>query len=366
MKQHRLVFIGVGNIVSSHLRAVQQAGDRAQLIAAMDVDADRVQAVCQANGIRHWYTDAAEMLAEIQPDLVHILTPPHTHFPLIVQCLEAGASVYCEKPLCASLDQFDRITALEAATGNYVSTVFQWRFGSAARHLKRLMEAGELGRPLVGHCHTLWYRGADYYAVPWRGKWATEIGGPTMGLGIHLTDLFLWLMDEWEEVRAMAATLDREIEVEDIAMALVRFSHGAMGHITNSALSPRQQSYLRLDFQRATVECSALYRYHNDNWRFSIADDSPDGEALARWQNIESDLSGTHAVQLGEILTSLDTGERPFLSGPEARRIIEFSTCLYKSAFTDQPVRRGSITADDLFYYAMNGKPQEQPSNTLN
>jgi hypothetical protein len=106
------------------------------------------------------------------------------------------------------------------------------------------------------------------------------------------------------------------------------------------------------------VECSALYRYQNANWRFSIAEQSPDDEALAQWQAIEADISGSHAVQLGEILASMDVGERPFLSGSEARRIIEFSTSLYKSAFTNQPVQRGSITADDPFYYAMNGKPQ--------
>jgi hypothetical protein len=106
------------------------------------------------------------------------------------------------------------------------------------------------------------------------------------------------------------------------------------------------------------VECSALYRYQNTNWRFSIAEQSPDGEALAQWQNIETDISGSHGVQLSEILDSMDAGERPFLSGSEARRIIEFSTSLYKSAFTNQPVQRGSITADDPFYYALNGKPQ--------
>jgi predicted dehydrogenase len=359
MKQYRIAFIGTGNILASHLHAVQQAGERAQLVAAMDIDADRLKQVCTEHSIPHWYTDAGQMLAEIRPDLVHILTPPHTHFPLILQCLEAGASVYCEKPLCASLDQFDRISEVEAATGNYVSTVFQWRFGSAARHLKRLMDTGALGRPLVGHCHTLWYRDASYYVVPWRGQWATELGGPTMGLGIHLTDLFLWLMDEWEEVYALAPTLDRQIEVEDVAVALVQFSSGAVGQITNSALSPRQETYLRLDFQRATVECTALYRYDNANWRFSVADSSPYQEALALWQTIETDISGTHAVQLGEILDSMDAGERPFLSGHEARRILEFSTSLYKSAFTHQPVRRGTLTAADPYYYALNGKPGE-------
>jgi predicted dehydrogenase len=180
-----------------------------------------------------------------------------------------------------------------------------------------------------------------------------------MGLGIHLTDLFLWLMDEWEEVSAIAATLDRDIEVEDVAMAMVRFSGGALGHITNSALSPRQESYLRLDFQRATVECSALYRYKNADWRFSVADGSQYLETLEQWRRIETDVSGTHAVQLAEILDSMDAGRRPLLSGQEARRIIEFSTSLYKSAFTNQPVRRGSIAPGDPFYYAMNGQLKE-------
>ena len=359
MRQYRIAFIGTGAVVNNHLSAVQQAGERALLVAAADIDTDRVQAVCHTNGIPHCFTDASDMLSEVKPDLVHILTPPYTHYHLIMQCLEAGAWVYCEKPLCASLDQFDRIAAAETATGNYVSTVFQWRFGSAARHLKRLIEVGELGRALVGHCHTLWYRDASYYAVPWRGKWITEIGGPTIGLGIHLTDLFLWLMDEWEEVRAMVATLDRDIEVEDISMAMVRFGSGALGQISNSALSPRQESYLRLDYQRATVECKALYRYHNANWRFSVANGSPHGEALARWQAIKEDTSGTHAAQLSEILDSMDKGRRPLLSGPEARRIIEFTTSLYKSAFTNQPVRRGSINVDDPFYQSMNGARQK-------
>ena len=87
-----------------------------------------------------------------------------------------------------------------------------------------------------------------------------------------------------------------------------------------------------------------------------MADKSPYADNLAQWQAIKTDVSGTHATQLGEILDSMDRGERPFVSGHEARRILEFSTSLYKSAFTNQPVRRGSITDGDPFYYALNGK----------
>jgi predicted dehydrogenase len=317
-----------------------------------------VQAFCAEHHIPRWFTDTAQMLSAMQPNLVHIITPPGTHFDLTIESLEAGAWVYCEKPLCASLAQFDQITETEARTGCYVSTVFQWRFGSAARHVKRLINSGELGHALVGLCQTLWYRGRGYYEAPWRGKWATETGGATVALGIHLIDLLLWLMGDWQEVRAILGTLDRPIEVENVSMALVRFDNGAMGTMTTSAVSPRQESYLRLDFQRATVEVTALYRYSNANWRFSIPEGSPDGEALARWQAIEQDTVGSHDAQLAELLDSMDRHERPSVSGSEARRIIEFVASLYKSAFTGQAVQRGSIMPGDPFYHAMNGALQ--------
>lgn len=349
----RIAIIGTGNSVNNHLTAIRALGERVQLVAAVDLDEARVKAVSEANNIPKWYTDVETMLAAEQPDLVSIITPPATHKDLAVTCLEAGAWVYCEKPLCASLAEFDEIEAAETRTGRYVSTVFQWRFGSAAKHLKGLMAEGVLGRPLVGVCNTLWYRTPDYYRVPWRGKWKTELGGPTMTLGIHLMDLFLWLMGEWTEVRAMTATLDRDIEVEDVSMALVKFQNGAVGTITNSVLSPRQESYLRLDFQQATVEVNALYRYSNENWRFSLPDGAANPELNAQWGSLTDNVSGRHEVQLSEILEAMAHKTRPPVSGNEARRILTFTASLYKSAYTGEPVYSDSITPDDPFYYGV-------------
>ncbi|MBC7813949.1 MAG: Gfo/Idh/MocA family oxidoreductase [Burkholderiales bacterium] len=360
MKQYRVAIIGAGNIVNSHIDAIRSTGERLDLAAIADIDAERCKAICAAHNIPNYYTNATEMLNAVQPDLVHVITPTGTHFDLTLECLKAGAWVYCEKPLCASLAQFDQLAAAEARTGKYVSTVAQWRFGSAGQHLKRLIDAGELGRPMVGLCQTLWYRALPYYQVPWRGKWATETGGATVTLGIHLMDLFLWLFGDWSEVRAIAATIDRPIEVDNVSMALVNFESGALGNITTSAVSPRQESFLRLDFERATVECTALYRYTNQNWRFSTFDGSPFGDDLQHWQTIEQDTMGSHNEQLALLLDSMDRNERPSVSGAEARRILEFIASLYKAAFTGQAVQRGTIRADDPFYYAMNGASQPQ------
>lgn len=358
MKPYRIAIIGTGKSIGNHLNAVWAVGNRIEVTAAVDIDEARVKAITAEHHIPNYYINTTEMLVAEKPDLVHIVTPPATHKALIIECLEAGAWVFCEKPLCASLAEFDEISAAEQRTGRYVSTVFQWRFGSAVKHLKHLIQAETLGRPLVGVCNTLWYRPAKYYQDPWRGKWATEVGGPSATLGIHLTDLFFWLMGEWQEVRSIIGTLERAIEVEDVAMAMVRFENGAMGTLTNSVLSPRQESYMRLDFQQATVEVNALYRYNNENWRFTVPDD---GDPLLnqQWQAIKDNVSGRHEAQLREILDSMEKNERPPVSGLEARRILEFLASLYKSAFTNQPVLRGSITPDDPFYYAMNGQTVE-------
>lgn len=349
------VLIGTGGIARSHVNAVAAQGGQVELVAAMDIDAGRVEAFTREHNIPRAYTSVEEMLATEKPGLALIATPPGSHAELCVTAMEAGAWVLCEKPLVASLAELDRIEAAEQRTGNYTSSVFQWRFGSGGQHLKRLIDQGELGRPLVCNSLITWYRSPAYYAVPWRGKWATELGGTSMGHGIHSMDFVLWLLGDWAEVRAMIGTLDRDIEVEDVSMASVRFASGAMANMTNSVLSPREVSYVRFDFQRATVELTHLYSYRNADWRYSGVPGADDAEDVARWANIGDDVPSGHAAQLRAMLVSMAAGERPPVSGPDVRGTIEFLASLYKSGMTGQPVKRGEITAADPFYHAMCG-----------
>lgn len=347
--------IGTGGIARAHVAAARSEPERIELAAAMDIDSERVSAFCETHEIPQPYTDVTAMLADVQPQIVHICTPPGTHAQLSIQALEAGAWVLCEKPLCAALAEMDAIEEAEQRTGNYCSSVFQWRFGSGGQHLKRLIEDDEMGKPTVAICNTTWYRTPAYYAVPWRGNWEMELGGVSMGHGIHAMDFLLYLLGEWAEVRAMMGTLDRQIAVEDVSMALVHFRSGAMASITNSVLSPRQETYLRLDFQRATVELKQLYRYGNTDWTYSTNPEIGNEEEIARWQQLPTERPSSQATQLSHLLDSRERDERPLVSGAGVRGTIEFLASLYKSAITGQPVARGSITRDDPFYHAMNG-----------
>jgi predicted dehydrogenase len=349
------VIIGTGAIAKSHLHALRQAGERVELLAAVDIDAGRVEQFASDHAIPYAFTDIESMLRTVRPRLVTIATPPNTHADLCIQSMEAGAWVLCEKPLCASLAEFDRIAEAERRTGNFTSSVFQWRFGSGGQHLKQLIERNAMGKPLVCNCLVTWYRTPEYYAVPWRGRWATELGGTSMGHGIHAMDFVLWLLGEWTEVRAMIGTLDREIEVEDVSMASVRFANGAMANMTNSALSPRESSYVRFDFARATVELTHLYSYRNDDWRYSGLPNGSNAEEVAEWAQLPDDVPSSHAAQLASFLDSMAREVRPAVSGRDVRGTLEFLASLYKSGMTGKAVQRGSITEGDPWYARMEG-----------
>lgn len=354
---YRALLVGTGSVADSHVRAIEGTQGRIVLAGAVDVDGERLKTFGARHKVTALFQDYPAALKAIRPDLVLVAAPPALHADMTVTALEAGAWVLCEKPYCASLAELDRIDAAENRTGRFAACVFQQRFASSTAHLRRLAEDGLLGRPLVAVCHTLWYRDATYYGVPWRGKWTTELGGPTMGLGIHAMDHLLHLLGDWTEVRAQAATLDRDIEVEDVSMALVRFANGALASMINSALSPRQETYIRLDYQRATVELTHLYGYTRDNWRFTLAPHAQEeGNSLAQaWHSFPPDTGATHAAQLADFLTDMDAKRRPLTSGPDARRTLELLTALYKSAFTGQPVLRGSIKPGDPFYTSLHG-----------
>ena len=357
-RTYRALLVGTGAVAELHAEAIAASHGRVVLAGAVDLDPSRLEGFCARHPVEHAGTDYDRILSTVRPDLVLIATPPAPHAALAVAALEAGAWVLCEKPFCASLAELDRIRDAERRTGSYAACVFQQRFASSTRHVRTLIENGTFGRPLVAICHTLWYRDANYYAVPWRGKWDTELGGTTVGHGIHAMDHLLHLLGDWTDVRAQAATLDRDIEVEDVSLAIVRFASGAHASVVNSALSPREETCIRLDLQHATIELTHLYGYGRDNWRFTPAPRAGDAETaglVRAWQNFPADTPATHGALLADFIADLDARRRPLTSGPDAARTMELLTAIYKSAFTGEIVARDSIRPGDPFYTSLHG-----------
>lgn len=357
-----IAVVGTGGIAGVHAGDVAKLKDRARIVAAVDTDPDRLAAFCDKWSIPRRYTDLASMLERERPHLVDLATPPALHAPQAQACLARGLTVWCEKPPALSLAELDGIATAERDGGGAFATVFQHRFGSGARTVRGLVASADprLGEPATAVCHTLWYRGDDYFAAPWRGSFEVEGGGPTMGHGIHQIDLLLSILGGWQQVVAVAARRARPTATEDISAALVTMDSGAVVTVVNSLLSPREVTYLRFDFAHATVELEHLYGYSDEHWRVTAL---PGHEAAvkAAWAEGPKGRASGHAAQLAAVLDALAAGEPPPVTLADTRPTMELIAAIYASAFTGAPVRRGEIGAGSPFYGGMdgNGAPWE-------
>jgi predicted dehydrogenase len=368
----RVAIVGAGSIAGIHAAALGRGSPEsggAALVAAADTDADRLGAFAREHGVPATYRELDDLLRDARPELVHICTPPHAHHEQALACLRAGVSVLVEKPPVISLREFDELAEAEDAAqagaasaadcaGPWFASVYQHRFGGGQRRLKALAADATLGRPLLAVCHTTWFRDQAYFDVPWRGRWETEGGGPTMGHGIHQMDMLLDVLGDWTEVRAIARRQARRTRTEDLSLAHVSFASGAVASVVNSVLSPREESYLRFDFEHASVEVRHLYGYTDDDWRITPAPGrEPPGPGLMPAGPGSEGPAGPsgHRAQFDEVLACMAAGRRPPVTPAESRRTLSLVAAIYAASFTGQPVTPADLAPGSPFYDRMDG-----------
>lgn len=337
----RCAIVGTGAIAHAHAHAIA-AYPHAQLIAVTDLSRESATAFAGRFGAPAVYDDLDTLLASEQPDVVHVCTPPAAHRDQSVAASHAGAHVIVEKPPAPSLEELDDMRTTAAAAGRELVVVFQQRTGTAAAHVKRLLDEGAFGRTLIAQCQTLWFRDASYFAVPWRGKWETEGGGPTLGHAIHQIDLLAFLLGDWESVQARLWRLDRETQTEDASTATLTFANGAIASVVTSAVSPRETSSIRIDTQRATITVDHLYGHGHENWRITPAPGF-DAEAAA-WSLPEAEEASSHEVLIREVFDALRSGGALPAVAADPARSFELVAAIYASAAEDGAV----ITPDRL------------------
>lgn len=353
----RTAIVGTGNVARHHassLRRIAEETGQVELVAAADTDRARLAEFGAETGITAGYPDIQALLAAEQVDLVHVCTPPGAHTPIALAVLEAGGSVVLEKPATLTLAEFDRLVKAEEATGGFVATISQHRFGSGVRRLRRLAASGAAGRPLLALCDTTWYRDQAYFDVEWRGRWDTEGGGPTMGHGIHQMDTMLSVLGPWTSVGAVARRQARATETEDVSLAHVAFENGAVASVVNSVVSPREESYLRFDFEFATVELRHLYGYTDDDWTLTPAPGHEE-EVEAVWRSGPSDVPSDHLAQFRAVVAALREGTAPPVTTADTRRTLLLVAGIYAAAFSGRPVAAADLGPDSPHYALMQG-----------
>lgn len=340
----RAAIIGTGAIANAHAAALAATPD-AELVAVVDRDPALARAFAERWGDPATFDSLDALLASGTVDVLHVCTPPGVHAGQAIAALDAGLHVVCEKPAALSLDELDAMTDAAARNDRRLAVVFQQRTGSAAAHVRGLLDSGALGRPLVATCQTLWFRDPAYFAVPWRGRWATEGGGPTLGLGIHQIDLLAWLLGDWASVQGQLWRLDRETQMEDVSTAVIAFAAGTVASVVTSALSPRETSSIRIDTERATVTVDHLYGHGHEHWRITPAP-HVDPDLAAAWALPEVEEASGHDPLVRDIYAALVSGRPLPSTATDAARSFEIVTAIYSSAASGAVVTPETLRRD--------------------
>jgi predicted dehydrogenase len=342
-KKFNVCIVGAG-IGERHAVAFERLRDQFHVALICDADlarggklADQLAAAgLPRPALAKDYRDAAVVADNI--DIVDICIPPWLHFDAMKVAIAAGKQVICEKPLAASLTELDEIERLAKAKGIHVMPVFQYRFGHGLAKAKQLMSSGAAGKVYMASIETHWTRGPDYYAVQWRGKKATELGGLLAGHAIHAHDMLTHLVGEVRAVSAMTAVRVNPVETEDCAGALFEMADGSIAVSSATLGSADEISRIRIACENVTMISSlGPYTPSRDPWTFIPK--APKDQAF-----IDKALAGVtlgeegYTEQFAGYHASLTTGAPLPITWADGRRSIEVLTALYHSAKVGQKV----------------------------
>ncbi len=339
--------VGCGMIARFHARAIGELPE-ARLVALVSRNPAHAEAVMEAGGVRcPVFSDVREMLKRPEVDVVVVCTPSGAHLEPAVAAAEAGRHVVVEKPLEITLERCDRMIEACDRNGVRLCTIFPSRFADANMVLKRAVESGRFGRLTLGETTCKWWRPQSYYDEGgWKGTLALDGGGALMNQAIHNVDLLLWMMGPVRSLAGFTAMLAHErIEVEDTAVACLRFANGALGVIqAATSIYPGLPKTIALHGDKGSV---VVEQEDVLKWEFTpeTEEDRRIRERFAQKVGASGGASNPAAIsheyhrrQLADFVEAIHTHRPPLVDGREGRRAVEVILAIYRSAQTGRVV----------------------------
>lgn len=336
--------VGLGLIADFHAQAIAQLSG-ARLVGIATRNPEKARAFAQKHNAEFHTTDINALAARPDIDVICVTTPSAAHLEPSLAAIRAGKHVVVEKPIEVDLPRSDQIIAAADQAGVMICPIFQGRFGEGARKVKAAIDSGRLGRLVLASNYVKWHRTFKYYTAP-RGLMANDGGGAVINQAIHGLDLLLWFAGMPVEVCAMKTNrVYTHIEVEDTAVATMRFASGALGAFeASTALWPGWSRRHEICGEHGSVvlEDDRIVR-----WEFKDARPEDDAIRAAGQNNVlgsgASDPGAIsvegHKRQLQDFVDAIRAGRAPMLDGREGRKAVAFVRAIYDSAESGRPVK---------------------------
>lgn len=329
--------IGCGRVAPRHAESIQELS-KATLVAVADIKQGRADHFAQKYGATS-YTDYHALLARPDIDVVNICTPSGMHAAMTIDALRAGKHVIVEKPMALKLEDADQMLAVAKETGRKLCVVLQNRFNPPMQDLRRVVDAGKLGKLLLGNATVRWFRPQEYYEDDWHGTPDMD-GGAMMNQSIHHIDALQWFMGDVETVFAFTGTLAHQIDVEDVGTVTLKFKSGALATIEGSTVTYPEnlEASLALFGETGSAKVGGTALNRKVFWKIA-GELEHERELLTQEQLDPPSVYGySHKLVIADMVEAIRDDRDPQTNGYEARRSVALVLAIYESARTGQPV----------------------------
>ena len=357
MRKIKTAVIGCGKVADAHASAYA-AIENSEFTAVCDVNRERAEVFAARYGVKP-YTSITEMVKTEGIEAASVCVPHPFHAATCVEAADSGCNVIVEKPFAVSIADCRKM--LEAGARNHVQigTLFQRRFYEPCQRIKKAIEDGKIGKPILGDVTMLGWRDKVYYdSDPWRGTWKGEGGGVLPTQACHQLDLLLWFMDsEIDEVYGVWKNYNHPyIEVEDTAVAVIKFKSGALATITASnSQNPALYGKVRVHGDNGAsvgVQTDGGSMFiagmtpitespYNDIWTVPGEEDKKE-----QWKKEdaavffkEDPTTHYHQLQLADFVNAVAEGREPLVTGRAGSKSAELLEAIYRSTRTGLPVK---------------------------
>ncbi len=352
--------VGCGNIAHAHVEGLLTFPERCRIVALCDIYPEKAEAMRQKYGLDcQVYDDHEKMLSsEHSIDLVHVCTPPYVHAEIAINAMNAGCNTVVEKPMATCLAECDSMLEAERRNQVTMACIAQNRFRNSIYKLKKTADSSLAGRICCAHVDSLWWRGHCYYDLWWRGTWEKEGGGPTLNHAVHHIDMLNWMKGTLpEEVTAILTNVAHDnSEVEDLSLACLRYADGSVASVTSSVVHHGEEQGIVLQCEHAKLSApwSVAAEVSQDNGFPRPEGNRELKERLDAYYHSIPDLKYEgHTGEIDDILTALERGGKPMITGEDGRKTVELISAIYKAGCTRSVVRLPIEKEDD--YYTFQG-----------
>ncbi len=332
--------VGCGRISQRHSDLLgNNEINGARLTAVCDKILNKAQKIANKFGIPA-YEDMHEMMKSEKIDVVVILTESGRHASHVIQLAPYGAHIVVEKPMALTLKDADEM--IEACNRKRIKlfVIKQNRFNLPVVQLRKALEEGRFGKLILGTVRVRWCRTQEYYDLDdWRGTWALD-GGVLTNQASHHIDLLEWMMGDVETVYAKSKTALVDIEAEDTAVVVLKFSNGALGVIeATTAIRPKDlEGSISILGESGSVEIGGFAVNELKVWNFS-KNLKGDDEVKDKFSVNPPNVYGFgHKAYYDHVVDCIKNDSIQLVDGLEGRKSLELINSIYQSIESGEEV----------------------------